>query len=594
MGDTKNLILAIVLSMAVLFVFQSFFGEPPEEVLPGQETQLATEDLSLDNDSLSADDQLTKPGTISGNDDLSKPGAALEFIPTPDPVMIEAARLRGSISPVGVRLNNLILKDYYNEVGEQGGNVVLFRPEVEENAYFAEFNWRVTEGIEKPTSETIWQVSGGTLTFETPVEFTWENSQGIVFSQTISIDENYLFSVSQRVTNNSGSLIQVAPTGQITRLETPDVLGFFILHEGPIAFHEGELYDGSDDFDYDEFQELFEDNPNSKSSRVEISSTDGWLGFVDKYWVSVLVPEQGKSFTSRFYYSRNQNRDQYVSSFLSEDIKDLAPGQTTETVTLLFAGAKEVGLVDQYEKNYNIPNFDLVVDWGWFYFLTKPIFYGLEFIAKYVGNVGVAILILTVFIKLFLFPLANKSYRSMSRMKKLQPKIKQIRERYGDDKLKIQQETMAMYKKEKVNPASGCLPIFIQIPVFFALYKVLFVTIEMRHQPFFGWIQDLAAPDGLTFITGFGLFPWDAPAFLLIGIWPIIMGLTMWLQMKLNPQSPDPIQAKIFTFMPIVFTFILAPFPAGLVIYWTWNNILSITQQWVIMRKEGITVSDVK
>lgn len=592
MGDTKNLILAIVLSMAVLFVFQSFFGEPPEEVLPPEETQLAEDNLSFDNDALTRGDELSDPETSSVNDNISE--AATGNVARPGPVMIEAPRLRGSISPVGVRLDNLILKDYYNEVGEQGGNVVLFRPEREENAYFAEFNWRANSEVELPTKDTVWQTSGNPLTLETPVEFSWENRQGIIFKQIISIDENYLFTIRQIVTNNSGVRIQVAPVGQITRLETPDTLGFFIMHEGPIGFLGGELYDRSDDFTYDDLKELFEDEPNPLDKRVEIGGVDGWLGFVDKYWVSAIVPDQSKPFKARYFYSQNQGRDQYVSSYLTEAGTELAVNQTFESLTYLFAGAKEVDLVDAYEKNYNIPKFDLVVDWGWFYFLTKPIFYGLEFIAKYVGNVGVSILILTVFIKLLLFPLANKSYRSMSRMKKLQPKIKQVRERYGDDKLKIQQETMALYKKEKVNPASGCLPIFVQIPVFFALYKVLFVTIEMRHQPFFGWIQDLAAPDRLTFITGFGLFPWDAPSFLLIGIWPMVMGLTMWLQMKLNPQSPDPIQAKIFTFMPIVFTFILAPFPAGLVIYWTWNNILSITQQWVIMRKEGITVSDVR
>ncbi|MEE8295443.1 MAG: membrane protein insertase YidC, partial [Sphingomonadales bacterium] len=580
--------------MGVLFVFQSFFSEPPEETLPGEETLQAADDLTLGNDSLSPGDELADLGSGSGTSNLSDPNTVAQIVSTPDPVIIEANRLRGSISPIGVRLDNLILKDYYNEVGEKAGNVILFRPEGEVNAYFADFNWRANSEVELPTKDTVWQTSGSKLTFETPVEFSWENSQGIKFKQIISIDENYLFTVRQIVTNNSGARIQVAPIGQITRVDTPDTLGFFIMHEGPIGFLGGDLYDRSDDFTYDDLKELYEDEPNPINKRVEIGGVDGWLGFADKYWVSAIVPDQSKSFKARFAYSQNLGRDQYVSSYLAEQGAVVDVNQTFESLTYLFAGAKEVALVDAYEKDYNIPKFDLVVDWGWFYFLTKPIFYGLEFIGGYVGNVGVSILILTVFIKLLLFPLANKSYRSMSRMKKLQPKIKQIRERYGDDKLKVQQETMALYKKEKANPAAGCLPIFIQIPVFFALYKVLFVTLEMRHQPFFGWVQDLSAPDGLTFITGFGLFPWDAPGFLLIGVWPILMGLTMWLQMKLNPQSPDPIQAKIFTFMPIVFTFILAPFPAGLVIYWTWNNILSITQQWVIMRKEGITIADVK
>jgi len=396
-----------------------------------------------------------------------------------------------------------------------------------------------------------------------------------------------LFTIRQAVENNSAASIRIAPTGQVTRLETPKTLGFFILHEGPIGFLNGDLYDRSDDFTYGDFKDLYEDEPRPENRRVEVSSDTGWVGFVDKYWAAVIVPQQNKAFKARYYYEQDSGRDKYISAYLGDQGTTLAPGENMISETLLFAGAKDVDLVDAYEKNSNIPNFDLVVDWGWFYFLTKPIFYSLEFLTGYVGNVGVSILILTVFIKLLLFPLANKSYRSMSRMKKLQPKVQQIKERFGDDKMRLQQETMALYKKEKVNPAGGCLPMFIQIPVFFSLYKVLFVTLEMRHQPFFGWIHDLSAPDPLTFITGFGLFPWDAPSFLLIGVWPILMGVSMYLQQKLNPQSPDPIQAKVFMFLPIIFTFILAPFPAGLVIYWTWNNVLSIAQQWFIMKKEG-------
>lgn len=584
----KNLLLAIVLSMGVLFLYQYFFGAPPEETIPADQQRQAPDDLTLNDQTLTSGEILNPPGDETPGSLASPDKPTTAPVITVKPVLIDTGRVSGSISPVGVKFDNLVFKDYKDKVGKGAKNVVFLKPAGDENSYFANFGWRANPEVELPDDNTVWQADRERLTLETPLAFIWTSSQGVTFRQTVSIDENYLFTIRQEVQNNSQNRINVAPKGQITRLDTPATLGFFILHEGPIGYMAGELYDRQDDLTYKDLKEIYEDNQAPAERRFEVTASDGWLGFTDKYWASAIIPDQGETFKARFYYSSENNRDRYVSSYFAENGTVLARGESLETLTYFFAGPKEVDLIDAYEEDFGIPKFDLLIDWGWFYFLTKPIFYALDFITKYVGNVGVAILILTVFIKLLMFPMANKSFRSMSRQKKLQPKIKQLRERFGDDKLKLQQETMALYKKEKANPAAGCLPMLVQIPVFFALYKVLFVTLEMRHKPFFGWVQDLSAPDPLTFITGFGQFPWDAPEFLMIGVWPILMGISMWVQMKMNPQSPDPIQAKIFMFMPIFFTFILARFPVGLVIYWTWNNLLTMAQQWVIMKREGV------
>ncbi|MCH8081252.1 MAG: membrane protein insertase YidC [Proteobacteria bacterium] len=582
MGDMKNLLSAVVLSMLVLFLYQTFYLGPMDE--------LAREQEQLDQEA-EVDQPLDLGGeTITDPDPLSREilgEAPPEAAPPPAvsvPVIIDAARVRGSISTRGATLDNLVLKDYYDRVGEGALNINLLRPAPENNAYFARFGWRANASVELPGENTVWNARGGTLTTDNPVELYWENSQGVTFRQFFSVDENFLFTIRQVVENNSGARINIAPTGDIWRIDTPDTLGFFILHEGPVGAFNDQV---EDDYDYDD---LADDGPLEYAG-----SNNGWLGFTGKNWLTALIPDQGKSFTGNYTYSKMRGRDVYRARFLVEGGEVVAIGGRSEYTSHFFAGAKEVDLIDAYSEAYNIPKFDWAIDWGWFSFLTQPIYFTLDFFFKATGNYGVAILILTIIIKIFFFPLANKSYRAMSKMKKLQPKMKQIKERYADDKTRQQQETMALYKKEKVNPAAGCLPILLQIPVFFALYKTLFVTIDSRHQPFFGWIHDLSAPDPATLITGFGLIDWSYPgwiSFLAIGIWPILMGLTMWLQMKLNPQSPDPIQAKIFMFMPILFTFILAPFPVALVIYWTWNNLLSITQQWIIMRREGVSIKD--
>ncbi|PPR76228.1 MAG: Membrane protein insertase YidC, partial [Alphaproteobacteria bacterium MarineAlpha3_Bin4] len=410
------------------------------------------------------------------------------------------------------------------------------------------------------------------------VTLSWDNGDGLVFHRTYAIDDNYMVSITQRLANNGPRAVAVHPYGLISRRGTPETTGFYILHEGLLGVFDGTL----SEIDYDDLQE---------TGLIEQRSTGGWLGITDKYWLAALIPDQTTTTTSRFLHRIASGVDKYQVDYRGPKL--VAPaGGGVETRNHLFTGAKEVLLMDGYEKAYGIDRFELAIDWGWFYFLTKPIFYSLLWINDHVFNLGLAILLLTVVIKLAFFPLANKSYTSMSKMKKLQPEMTKMRERFGDDKVKLNQEMMALYKREKVNPASGCLPIVVQIPVFFALYKVLFVTIEMRHAPFFGWIQDLSAPDPTTVFNLFGVLPWTPPEFLMIGVWPLLMGITMFLQQKLNPQPTDPVQAKIFLFLPIMFTFLLARFPAGLVIYWAWNNLLSMLQQWVIMRRMGINVKE--
>ena len=429
-----------------------------------------------------------------------------------------------------------------------------------------------------PTSETLWSAPDGVkLTPGTPVTLTFDNGQGLVFTRTISVDDRYMFSIKQQVANNSGNPVTLAPYALVSRHGRPEIEDFFVLHEGLIGVL-GE--DGAIEVDYSDLED----------ERLQsYNSTGGWIGITDKYWASVLIPDQTKTLTARFSNNPANAKEIFQTDYLL-GAQTLPTGGAVTISGKLFAGAKVVSIIDGYKDAQKIDRFDLLIDWGWFYFITKPMFKLLDFLFKLVGNFGIAILLATVIIKLALFPLANKSYVSMSKMKLLQPEMLKIRERYSDDKVKQQQAMMELYKSEKVNPMSGCLPIVVQIPIFFALYKVLFGTIEMRHAPFFGWIQDLAAPDPTSMFNLFGLIPWDPPSFLLIGIWPIIMGVTMFLQMRLNPTPPDPVQAQIFTWMPLFFTFLLATFPAGLVIYWAWNNTLSIAQQWFIMSRQGVKV----
>lgn len=586
MVDNRNMILAVVLSVAILLGYELFFVKPaPEQA--GQ-TAMETGEQPTGGQVPS----LPKAGTeassaAAGGAQVPALGGAAQ-IPSDESrgtilaqtkrIIINTPRLHGSISLTGGRIDDLTLADYRETLDADSAEIVLLSPQGVTDAYYAQFGWVAGNGGKMPAPDTEWTANSDILTPHSPVTLSWDNGAGLVFQRTYAIDENYMISVTQRVNNNTSASVPLHAYGLISRRGTPETTGFYILHEGLIGVFDSTLKE----VDYDELKD---------TGRIEQSSPGGWLGITDKYWLMALVPDQKTKTASRFLHRMEGLIDMYQVDYLGPRIEAPAGGSVTAE-NKLFAGAKETLLLDGYEETFGIDRLELAIDWGWFYFLTKPIFYALLWINDQIGNLGVAILVLTVGIKIIFFPLANKSYVSMSKMKKLQPKMTEMRERFGDDKMKLNQEMMALYKKEKVNPASGCLPIVVQIPVFFALYKVLFVTIEMRHAPFFGWIQDLSAPDPTTVFNLFGLIPYTPPDFLMIGVWPLIMGISMFLQQKLNPQPTDPIQAKIFMFLPIMFTFLLARFPAGLVIYWAWNNTLSMAQQWVIMRRMGISGRD--
>jgi YidC/Oxa1 family membrane protein insertase len=525
--------------------------------------------------------QTVTPGGTAQAPGVAVPGAAPPGQPTTRAealarsprVPIDTGSIHGSIALKGARIDDVTLANYHVTVDPASPEVVLLSPPGSPNPYFAEHGWVAGDpGVAVPGPDTLWTAEGGPVTAKDGVTLRWDNGAGLEFAKRVEVDPDYMFTVRQSVTNSSDRPVTLYPYGLVSRWGTPPTEGFYILHEGPIGVFDETLRE----IDYDEVTE---------EGRIEFNSTGGWLGITDKYWLASLVPQQDLAVEAGFRHL--PEGDRYQADYRGPPMT-VAPGQTIEVTSQVFAGAKVVTLLDQYSEEYGIPLFDRAVDFGWFYFLTKPIFYLLHWIHGAVGNYGIAILVLTLVVKAFFFPLADKSYRAMAQMKKLQPEMMKLRERYEDDKVRMNQELMALYKKEKVNPVSGCLPIVIQIPVFFALYKVLFVTIEMRHAPFFGWIQDLSAPDPTSIFNLFGLLPFTPPQMLMIGIWPLIMGFTMWLQTKLNPQPTDPIQAKVMQFLPLMFIFLFATFPAGLVIYWSWNNILSIAQQWAIMKRMGV------
>ncbi len=579
MIDNRNMILAIVLSVAIILGFE-FFNKQRESPVPqdgGQGEQAATSATPVPAPTRAPRADLPVPPgaqTPSAAAPSSAQGRAAALTTTPR-LKIVSPRLHGSIALKGGRIDDLTLADYHEDLDPMSPEIVLFSPQGAENAYLAEFGWVAAGDVPVPGPDTVWKTNRAVLIPAAPVTLSWDNGQGQRFLKTIALDQDYMFSITQRVENSATEPVAFYPYGFVARTGTPEVTRFFILHEGLLGVLEGTLKE----VDYDDLQE---------EKVIEQSTTGGWVGITDKYWLAALVPDQKTPVQTRFGYRAEDGVDKYQVDFLGPQMI-AKPGGVVETTDRLFAGAKEVTLLDGYTDDLGIARLDLAIDFGWFYFLTKPIFYTLIYINEHVGNFGVAILLLTIVIKLAFFPLANKSYRAMSKMKKLQPEMLKLRERFGEDKQRINQEMMALYKREKANPAAGCLPMIVQIPVFFALYKVLFVTIEMRHAPFFGWIQDLSAPDPTTLFNLFGLLPFTPPDFMMIGIWPLIMGVTMFLQQRLNPQPTDPIQAKIFMFLPLIFTVLLAPFPAGLVIYWAWNNTLSILQQWVIMKRMGVT-----
>ena len=598
MADNKNLLLAIVLSLAILFGFQAYiqwkYPQPSEGQAQAPTTERAApgERGALEID---AQPDLARPSATPTGEPAAaaapsaaptggaeaapgRPRGRTEVLAETPRVRIATPRLKGSISLIGTRFDDLTLTNHRQTLDPASPPVTLLSPMGAPDAYFVEMGWDdARAGIPMPGNATEWTADGDMLTQDTPVTFTWDNGAGLRFERTFDIDDGYMLTITQRVVNIGDAAVNLYPYSLVSRRGRPETSGFFILHEGPLGVFNETLRE----YDYDDLQD-------APQGVIAHQTTGGWIGITDKYWLTALVPEQDEPVTARFVHFRSGSTDVYQVDYLSDRGVSIAAGASAEWTGRVFAGAKVARLLDAYAEAYGIPLFDRAIDFGWFYFLTKPLFHVLTFIQSYVHNFGLSIMILTVLIKLLFFPLANKSYRSMSQMRKLQPEMLKLRERFGDDRARLNQEMMALYKREKVNPASGCLPILIQIPVFFALYKVLFVTIEMRHAPFFGWIQDLSAPDPTSVFNLFGLIPWDPPQILMIGAWPLIMGVTMYLQQRLNPQPPDPLQAKIFMALPVVFTVMLAQFPAGLVIYWTWNNLLSIAQQWVIMRRMGV------
>jgi YidC/Oxa1 family membrane protein insertase len=553
--EQRNLLIAIVLSVVILIAFQFAYERfyPP---VPTHHQPVVS--------------AVSPPATLAVKPQA--PAAALAKAPR---IKIDTPALHGAISLRGAQFDQLTLARYHVSVNPKSPEVVLLRPSGAGHGYLAQFGWTARKpGLKLPGPDTLWQkVTSGPLTPTHPVTLRWDNGQGLVFLQTISVDRNYMFTVLDSVHNTGKTPVTLRPYGLINRSGKPPVSSSWYLHVGPIGYLNGTLQDSLN------YSSLKPGKPDN------FASTGGWLGFTDKYWLTSLIPPQNEKIHASFAKAVANSIERYRADYVGAPVT-IAPGMTGSASSRLFAGAKQVNLLDAYTTS-GIPRFDRAIDFGWFYFLTKPIFLILGLFKRVLGNFGLAILLFTLLVKLLFFPLANKAYRAMSRMKLLQPEVQKLRERFPDDKARQQQEMMALYKRVGANPLSGCLPIIIQIPVFYALYKVLYVTIEMRHAPFFGWIHNLAAPDPTSFANLFGLLPYTPPHFLMIGAWPIIMGVTMFLQQKLNPQPVDPMQARMFMILPIVFTWMLAAFPVGLVIYWAWNNTLSIIQQWAIYRRSG-------
>ena len=553
--DTKNVVAAISLSAAVIILYSLFFAPPPIT-----KEQLAEKNKTEQNSDAPSLDQKETITEITREEALAQ-SKRIQF---------ENQNIVGSISLKGAAIDDLTFKQY-NVALESDEKVKLLSPRNTKDGYLIESGFITTDkNIDIPNSSSIWSVSGNNkLTSQSPIKLSWTNKQGIIFEKEIALDDKFLFSVKQRVINSTNKVYDFYSYGQIIRKQIPDISNFYILHEGLLATLDDELIEE----DYDDIQE-------EKFSRT---SQKGWLGISDKFWITSLIPPSGKEFKTTFDY-----KDKFRANFVATEPLELRGNSMIEDKMQIIVAAKRVDVIDGYADSLNIDKFDLAIDWGFLYFITKPLFYGIDYFFKLLGNYGLAIIAITICIRLAFFPLANFSFRSMAKMKALQPEMVRLKELHKDDKMKLQQEMMALYKKEKVNPMSGCLPILVQIPVFFALYKVLFVTIEMRQMPFYGWIQDLSERDPTSLFNLFGLLPYDVPSFLVIGAWPVAMGVSMFIQQKLNPAPTDPMQAKIFMFFPLFLTIILAPFPAGLVIYWTVNNILTMAQQVFIMKRTTV------
>tara|TARA_B100002052_G_scaffold297754_1_gene329261 strand:- start:650 stop:2332 length:1683 start_codon:yes stop_codon:yes gene_type:complete len=556
--DTKNIIAAISLSAAVIILYSLFFAPPPPD--PKQikaEKNKTTQNTSSDAPSLDQNNEIIK---------ISREEALREG----KRILFENENIKGSISLTGSKIDDLEFKKFKETLNGKD-NVTLLNPSNVKNGYYVETGWATTnKNIEIPNSKSVWKVEGNNkLAPNKPIKLIWLNDQNLKFKKEISIDNQYLFTVKQTIINNSEKTYNFYPYGQIIRNEIPEITNFFILHEGPIGVFNSELVEK----DYDDIQD------KSYSTNAD----RGFCGITDKFWITSLIPQENRKFRADFDY-----KNKFRTNFIETSATEIGANETKSNEIKILLAAKEVRVIDEYAKNLNIEKLDLVIDWGYLYFLTKPMWFALDYFFKLLGNYGLAIIAVTVCIRIALFPLAQMSFKSMSRMKLLQPEMTRIKEVHKGDKMKLQQEMMALYKREKVNPMSGCLPILPMIFIFFALYKVLFVTLDGRHKPFFGYLKDLSERDPTSVFNLFGLINWTPPDFLLIGALPLFFGLTMWLQQKLNPAPPDPIQAKIFMFFPIFLTVILAPFPSGLLLYWCANNVLQMLQQYIVMRKTKI------
>ena len=554
--DTKNVIAAISLSAAVIILYGLFFAPPP----PDQNKIQDEKNKIVETTDTPTLDQKDEEIKISREEALTE-GQRILF---------ENENIKGSISLTGAAIDDLEFKKFKKSLNSED-NVRLLNPRQVKNGYYVETGWATTnKNIGIPNSKSVWQVEGNNkLTPNSPIKLSWINDQNIKFEKEINIDDKYLFTVKQIIKNNSEKTYNFYPYGQIIRNEIPEITNFFILHEGPLGVFDSELVEK----DYDDVQE----------KSYSINADKGWLGITDKYWITSIIPQENRKFRSDFDY-----KNKFRANFIETNALEVGANETKTNEIKVLIAAKEVRVIDDYAENLNIEKLDLVIDWGYLYFLTKPMWFALDYFFKILGNYGLAIIAVTICIRVVLFPLAQVSFHSMSRMKLLQPEMARLKELHKEDKVKLQQEMMALYKREKVNPMSGCLPILPMIFIFFALYKVLFVTLDGRHEPFYGWIKDLSERDPTSIFNLFGLLPFDPPSFLLIGAWPILMGISMYVQQLLNPQMPDPVQRRIFQFFPLFLTVILAPFPSGLLIYWTVNNCLQMIQQYLVMRKTRI------
>ncbi len=557
--ETKNVVLAVVLSMIIMFGWQYYYQGPA--------LQQAEQQAII---------QASKPAAAEAAVPVQDRASLIAATPR---VKIETDQFSGSVNLVGAQLDDLQLLKHTIDANPASGAVTLLSPSGAPNAFYVEQGLvpQQAGAAVVPDSKTMWTApAGAVLTLDKPLTLTWNNGAGLAFERTISISDDYLFTVKQTVINTSAAAVNLVPYARVQRQDTPVIAGYYVFFEGMLGVHNGGLNENH--------YSTFKDEP---AESVKVNSTGGWLGFTDKYWAAMLIPDKLAKVTNTYKFVPIPNRDAYQVDYLADQAITVTPGTSASYEDHVFAGVKIVDSINKISEKYGFEKFDLMIDWGWFAPITKAMFYLLDFVKNIVGNFGIAILVVTVLVKLLVFPIANKSYASMSKMKNLKPQMDAIKEKYPDDKTKVQQETMELYKREKVNPMAGCLPMLIQIPIFFSLYKVILTTIELRHAPFFGWIHDLSAPDPTSLFNLFGLIPWQPWPSLMIGIWPLLMGFTMWLQMRLNPTPADPIQASMFNWMPVMFTFMLGTFPAGLVIYWTWSNILSVLQQSYIMKKHG-------